>query len=168
MNIKFLLVGLVLVGILSASESKASDAPDPLNSYVDRPAKCKLKQGERDWLMNAMKRGELRLATEADKRTWETLAKKKKRPNTKLYLDCGRTYTILKLLKIPDLSGNITFIVPKGVSFPIVNGGTPVYDINTGGGYQSGSYDDGEKTGTGRYPSDPSNPSWQFRDLTSH
>lgn len=159
MHVRFLLIALVLTIILPASESIASDTPDPLNSYVNRPATCKLKQGEREWLMNAMKRGDLRLATTADKQAWEALAKKKKRPNTKFYLDCGRTYTILKFLVIPGeianerVSGHITFILDKGVPFPhLRNSGSAVYDLNTGGWYQIGHYDDGSKQGVGVFP----------------
>lgn len=134
---------------------------DPLNSFADgRSAKCGLKPGERKWLEAAMAKGEIRLTTEADKKAWEALAQSKNRPNSKFVYDCGRTYTILKNLIIPGkignerFSGDITFVVDKGVPFPHLGSGNgcAIYDLNTGGWYQSGSYDDGTKESVGYFP----------------
>jgi|GEM_PF-5343280 len=156
---------------LVLNKNSASQIPkdtDPLNSWTDgRTAKCSLKQEEREWLQKAVDNGELRLATKEDIEAWERKAKSKGRPNHEFKMDCGRTYAILKPITIPKmvtpkvvLSGNITFFVPAGVAFPRVDGWSAVIDANTGGWYQGGSYDDGEREGTGSYPSDPQTPKW--------
>lgn len=153
---------LVAISMLAAMAQPPSHAEekDPLNSFIDQPAKCDLKPEERKWLLKAFDNGELRLATEEDKRAWEELAKSKKRRINKLNLDCGRTYTVLKPILIPGkigkerFSGDIAFIVSKGTVFPHLGlrNGAPIYDLNTGGWLQLGEYDDGINEGKGFFP----------------
>lgn len=151
---------LTLCNLSAIAQTLIKEPYPHLNSFTDgRPATCNLKPEDAAWLTEQMEKGNIRLATEEDIKTWEDLAKKKNRPNQEMYLKCGRTYTILKPMVI-DKAGDTqhTFIVPKGVPFPEVRTGNAVYDINKGGWYASGSYDDGEKSGGGWYPDAPDNP----------
>lgn len=129
-----------------------------LNSNVDgSPATCTLKRAEAVWLTEQMDKGNIRTATPEDIKAWEDLAKKKGRRIQKIELNCGRTYVILKPMIIPQnlssdtdvrMSGNIVFLVASGVAFPkIERSSSPFYDLETGGWYMFGRYDDGVKEG---------------------
>lgn len=150
------------VSLLSAEEAEMKDMYPHLNSNADgSPPACTLKRAEALWLTEQMEAGTIRTATEEDIKAWEDLAKKKNRPNQTIYVsrDCGRIYAILKPMVIDGLSEmDRVFIVPKGVPFPEVGSGVAVYDINRGGAFQAGSYDDGEQQGYGLYPDAPNNP----------
>lgn len=142
-----------------AAKEEGREPYPHLNSFTDgKPATCDLKPEEAAWLTEQMDKGNIRLATPEDIKAWEDLAKKKGRPIHEIMLNCGRTYTILKSMVVDPISNNQTsFIVPAGVPFPQVKTGNTVYDLNRGGWYQLGSFDDGEKRNYGSYPDDPIN-----------
>ncbi len=106
-----------------------------------------------------MEEGKIRLATPEDIKAWEDLAKSKERRIQKVVLDCGRTFTILKQLVIPRnvaiqkrFSGSIVYMVDKKAPFPkLERSGSPIYDLQTGGWYMLGEYDDGNSEGKGRH-----------------
>ena len=156
-------VGLTKPEAQSEQALNAQSAPaakDDLDSATNGDgAVAPLKDVERAWLHQMIAEGNIRLATQADKDAWLKVAQSKKPGQRVRMMDAGRTFVILKHLTLPRelpggerLSGDIIFIVADGVPFPEVNGGSGIYDIRSGGKYQSGSWDDGEKQGTGSWP----------------
>ena len=165
--------GIIALGAIAIAQSNlkthlapepasvsATSAVDDLDSATNGDgALAPLKDEERAWLHQMIDEGKIRLATHADKDAWLKVAQSKK-PGQKLrMMDGGRTFVILKHLKLPHtlpsgapFSGDIVFIVADGAPFPQVNGGSGIYDIRCGGKYQAGSWDDGEKQGTGSWP----------------
>ncbi len=106
------------------------------DSYV-----CPIKPEEAQWLEAQLAAGALRLAKAEDIKEWEALAIKKERPNKEMFLDCGRTFVVLKELMVPNelesgeqFSTAIVFIVPADVPAPdATSSGIPSYDLKTGG-----------------------------------
>lgn len=152
--------GNVAEHAVAPSAPKQVDGYDDLNSFPNgRPTLVRLKPEEAAWLRKMIAEGKLRLATEADKQAWEAVAKQKNRPIQKLKLDMGRTYVVMEPMEIPAqypsgsvATGDITYIILPNVPFPKTRAGSAIYDIGTGGWYQSGGYDDGTKEGIGRWP----------------
>ncbi len=143
----------------SAAEATPA-ATDDLDSATNGDgALANLKEVERAWLHQMIAEGKIRLATQADKDAWLVVAQSKKPGEKLLLLDAGRTFVILDNIDIPPtfpngerMTGNITFIVAPNTPFPKTRAGTPIYDIDSGGWYQLGSYFDGEKEGVGYWP----------------
>jgi len=156
--------GNVAEHAVAPSAPKQVDGYDDLNSFPNgRPTLVRLKPEEAAWLRKMIAEGKLRLATEADKKAWEAVAKQKNRRIQTLKMDMGRTYVIIEPIEIPSkfpsgsgLTGNVTFIVSPGVQMPRTRAGSTFYDIGSGGWYSTGSYDDGEKEGRGRWPHETS------------
>ena len=115
--------------ILPNSERKTSSDTPP-ESYVDKNAPLAGPAG----VLDAVAKGILRHATDADGKAWEH-AVLEKTPNAKVRVYSFRAYVVLKEFIYPaGLYGgdSAVFFVPKGVSAPIGDPGhSTIYDFNT-------------------------------------
>ncbi len=167
----FLSISLIFIGAGPVAAQEERESYPHLVSETNAKVICRLKPEEAAWLQAQIEEGKIRLARQKDIQAWERLAREKKRPVHDLILDCKRTFVILKPMDLPleispdiSLTGEVTFILASGVPFPYTQASSPIYDLNTGGWYQGGSYDDGEQQDTGRFPTAPDKPYYPMKE----
>lgn len=146
----WLLAAAIIPAQLYADESRARDE---LNTFTDGREAVPIPESDRIWLKQSLAKGEIRPATESDKKAWIALAKEKHRKIDYFTEDYGHTFVILKSIEVQTQSGFVSFIIKKGVPFPKWNyGGSTFYNMNNGGWFEVGHYDDGSGEKIGEYP----------------